>query len=424
MRSLSVLALFAVVPLRAQDAPIVVPAFTGYATPDVHGMRREKDGAVTNWRGAIDWYGHFAKSGELRVTLRFVTASPEAKLSRFTLRCVPTEGGDAVEVTASREHGEAELQFPPSTLAVAGYQRLTLRCDEGPRPALASLVLEGAASRGAHFGGVERRNASSVHLGWQVPKEIADDVEWFYCEVTPRTDPLWTYYMATGWSRGYFGMQVNSETERRVIFSVWDAGNEAVDRGRVAEENRVQLVDKGDGVVAEGFGHEGTGGHSHLVRDWKVGDTLRFAVHAQAEDDHTTYSGWFWNRESAQWELIASFRAPKDGRLLHGLYSFNEDFAGENGDRLRRCEFGNAWVRTRDGRFVALTSARFTHDGHGRDERLDRSAGVIGDRLYLQNGGFVEDRGKTAVDRSGALLEIPAAERTPLRDQDLPIDRR
>ena len=31
-------------------------------------------------------------------------------------------------------------------------------------------------------------------------------------------------------------MQVNSTTERRIIFSVWDSGNEGVDRKKVAEE--------------------------------------------------------------------------------------------------------------------------------------------------------------------------------------------
>ena len=54
--------------------------------------------------------------------------------------------------------------------------------------------------------------------------------------MTGLEDPLWTYYMACGWHRGYFGMQVNSPTERRIIFSVWDSGNEAVDRGKVADD--------------------------------------------------------------------------------------------------------------------------------------------------------------------------------------------
>jgi hypothetical protein len=46
---------------------------------------------------------------------------------------------------------------------------------------------------------------------------------------------------------------------------VWDAGNEAVDRNKVGAENRVVLLAKGDSVVANDFGNEGTGGHSHFV---------------------------------------------------------------------------------------------------------------------------------------------------------------
>ena len=41
-------------------------------------------------------------------------------------------------------------------------------------------------------------------------------------------------------------MQVNSTTERRIIFSVWDSGGEAVSRGKVSDENRVMLLAKGD----------------------------------------------------------------------------------------------------------------------------------------------------------------------------------
>ena len=55
------------------------------------------------------------------------------------------------------------------------------------------------------------------------------DVAGFYCEVTAVEDPLRTFSMACGWHRGYFGMQVNSPNERRIIFSVWDSGGEAVD---------------------------------------------------------------------------------------------------------------------------------------------------------------------------------------------------
>src|SRR5207237_524635 len=130
---------------------------------------------------------------------------------------------------------------------------------------LDALVLDGAAAKDAHFNVEPRRNAASVHLFYPTPKDAA--VEWFYNEVTAVEDPLATYYMACGFARGYFGMQVNSTTERRIIFSVWDAagGQSAKDRSTVAADDQTQLLGKGPGVVASVFGNEGTGGHSHLV---------------------------------------------------------------------------------------------------------------------------------------------------------------
>lgn len=70
--------------------------------------------------------------------------------------------------------------------------------------------------------------------------------------------------MAYGRHRGYLGMQVNSATERRIIFSVWDSGHEGIARKKLAAEDRVQLNGKGEGVYSGNFGNEGTGNRSHL----------------------------------------------------------------------------------------------------------------------------------------------------------------
>src|SRR3569623_780629 len=114
------------------------------------------------------------------------------------------------------------------------------------------------------------------------PVEKGAEIALFYNEVTAVEDPVATYYMACGFGRGYFGMQVNSPTERRIIFSVWDAasGQSAKDRSTVSAENQTQLVAKGPCVEASVFGNEGTGGHSRLVYPWKTGEAQRFAVTA------------------------------------------------------------------------------------------------------------------------------------------------
>ncbi len=187
-------------------------------------------------------------------------------------------------------------------------------------------------------------------------------------------------------------MQVNSPTERRIIFSVWDSGKEAKDRTKVGDNDKVKLLAKGSDVVAESFGNEGTGGHSHLIYPWKTGSTYRFLVSAQPEGDTTVYTGYFYFPEQKGWGLIARFRAPKDGAYLHGLYSFDEDFSSDNGQQKRLAEFGRQWIKTPEGAWIELTQAVFTHTG--KDIRTDYDAGAVGKRFFLSGGGFVDGKVK------------------------------
>jgi hypothetical protein len=185
-------------------------------------------------------------------------------------------------------------------------------------------------------------------------------------------------------------MQVNSPTERRIIFSVWDAGGEAVDRRKVADENRTKLVAKGEGVFSGDFGNEGTGGHSHLKYMWKTGEKQRFIVTAKVVDKtHTIYSGFWFHPEQKQWMLISSWNAPKTGDWLHGLYSFSENFGGSNGHLQRKALFGNQWLRTDAGKWIEISTASFSHDGTGKSDRLDRFMGVEQGQFFLSQGGFV-----------------------------------
>jgi hypothetical protein len=257
-----------------------------------------------------------------------------------------------------------------------------------PNGDLETLVLNGPASDKAHFNLKPHRNAASVHLMYPAPKNT--NISAFYCEMTGVDEPLWTYYMACGWHRGYFGMQVNSPTERHIIFSVWDSGNEEVDRNKVAAADRVTLVAKGEGVVAGDFGNEGTGGHSHWIYPWKTGELQRFIVTAKPTDaTHTVYSGYYYHPEQKKWKLISSWRAPKDGSYLRGLYSFSENFGGANGHLRRKALYGNQWIRTDAGQWIELTTATFSFDGTGKADRLDRFMGVENGQFFLSHGGYV-----------------------------------
>ncbi len=370
-------------------AELRVPAFTAYIAPDPNGAKVSKEHGVSAWtkQGSnILWFGEFKTTGKVQASV--AVKVPKGK----SLNLLLSVGAEKKEATAHGAADEVLVPLGEFNIAAPGYVRFDLEpLDHSIAPVgeIIALVLDGAATQDAHFNLDARRNAASVHLFYPTPKDAA--ITGFYNEATAVEDPVASYYMACGFTRGYFGMQVNSPTERRIIFSIWDsgAGGNAKDRTSVAKEDQTQLLAKGEGVVASEFGNEGTGGHSHLVYDWKTGSKQRFFVIVKPDGTHTEYSGYWFHPEKNKWQLIASFRAPKDGKTLSGLYSFSENFGGSNGHLQRKALFGPQWIRLSDGKWKELTEASFSHDGTGKENRLDRFMGVEGDRFFLSNGGFV-----------------------------------
>ena len=360
---------------------LTVPGFTSYLPFEKNSETPTDHNSLLQ----MFWFGDLKHPGSLDAAVQLRLPAGQKTTLRLSL------AGKSADVTAVGDTNLTTLAFGSFEIASPGYQKFTLESLDNTnlqRDDIESLSLRGPATAEAHFNLKSRINAASVHLSY--PTLAFTNIDAFYCEVTAVEDPIWTYYMACGWQRGYLGMQVNSPTERRIIFSVWDSGNEAIDRGKVAVENRTTLVGKGDGVNAGDFGNEGTGGHSHLVYSWKTGEKQRFLITAKLTDpDHTIYSGYFFRPDKKQWMLISSWRAPHDGNYLHGLYSFNEDFVGDNGYLQRKALFGNQWIRTADGVWHEQTVATFSHDGTGRSDRLDRFMGLEDGQFFLSNGGFI-----------------------------------
>jgi hypothetical protein len=236
------------------------------------------------------------------------------------------------------------------------------------------------------------KRGPSVHLNYLLAQGI--QAEWFYNEVTvpPGNDVLGSYFMADGFGEGYFGMQVNSPTSRHILFSVWSP-YKTDNPKNIPEDQRIQLLRKGEGVHAREFGNEGSGGQSYLNYPWKAGKTYRFLVHAVPDSgDHTVFTAYFYAPEEARWRLIASFWRPKTRSYLTHLYSFLENFMPNQGDKQRRVLFGNQWIRTPQGQWVELDSARFTTDNTGRiGYRRDYGGGVAGRQFFLRNCGFFSD---------------------------------
>lgn len=338
------------------------------------------DSGLANWTNAntvTSIYFRMAAAGSATLALDARLAGASSSKIRVTVN------GSSFDVNLA---GTATKTYAVGTINVlaAGYVKVDLK---------------GVSKNGGYFGDVSNlrvttstalnyandaanyywsRRGPSVHMGYTVPA----NTEYFYNEVTVPTgqDKTGSYFMANGFNGGYAGMQVNSATERRILFSVWDADSGA----------KTTLVRKGPNVVDNGFGGEGTGGQSYLLYNWSAGNTYRFLTRAQPDGaGGTDFSAWFYTPETATWRFIATWKRPATTTYFAGVYSFLENFNPDNGYLERSVQYGNQWARTTAGTWSELTSARFTGDATAANaQRMDYAGGVQNGRFYLRNGGF------------------------------------
>lgn len=256
------------------------------------------------------------------------------------------------------------------------------------------------------------RAARSVHLQWQAPESDA-----FYLEMTVAATTGGSYFMACGWSGGYFGIQQLRDGKTVAIFSVWDP-TKGDDPKAVRPEDRVELLHEGEGVRIKRFGGEGTGGQAMTDFAWKVGETHRFLVRAEAHGaagEKTAYSGWLYDPRSSAWRHLVTFRTRNGGKLLRGLYSFVEDFRRDThsvGD-VRRARFEGGWVRLAGGQWQALEQARFTASRAEWEARDNIDAGTDAGGFFLATGGATTRH----AELSQALPKVTASGKPPA---DLP----
>lgn len=387
------------------NAWVVVP---GLHAPEV------TDSGLSDWSDAeavCRAYVRVNGAGSFRLSLRFASLLAPSRvrvgiLGRdVAVDCHPG-AGDAVAVGEWRTGHAGYLTIEIQGISRSGNTFGVLR----------SLLLEGDVVRTSSFVRNDDgnffywgRRGPSVHLNYEVPPELK--IEWLYNEVTiPRgSDVIGSFFMANGFSVGYFGMQVNSEEERRILFSVWSPF--ATDDPRaIPPDQRIVLVRKGVDVVAGEFGDEGSGGQSYLKFPWQADSTYRFLLSAESgADSQTTYTAYFFAPERRRWSIIASFRRPRSAPFLERIHSFLENFIPETGIVERSGEYGNQWVRDDAGVWHEVTRARFSADNTARvDFRRDYAGGERRGRFFLRNCGFFDDA--TAI---GATFERPASGRPP-----------
>lgn len=298
--------------------------------------------------------------------------------------------------------GEAVVDYPLGEVSVSqpGYVRVDLQ--EGDRPesgvAMISDLLVSASVPGMKVDFVRDndgnmfywgRRGPSVHLRYQLPP--GKQLTYAYNEITVPVgqDPIGSYFMSNGFSEGYFGFQVNSDRERRVLFSVWSPFK-TDNPAEIPDADRIETVAKGADVSAQDFGNEGSGGQSFLRYPWKAGEAYRFLTEVKPDGKgNTFYTSWFGDKKKDEWRLIATFRRPKTDKHLTGFHSFLENFSPAYGHVGRSAHYGNQWVRDTEGEWHESSKAYFTADNTARrGHRLDYAGGSKDDHFFLRNCGF------------------------------------
>lgn len=218
--------------------------------------------------------------------------------------------------------------------------------------------------------------ATAQHLYWE---RVPADSTCVYGEITVLVTHPGTYYCGANWhpgrpAGGYCGIQHNRVQERRTIFSIWDT----------ADKLRPEVVYKHTETVGERFGGEGEGAHTHMVRDWRVGETFRFLVRKQPgpKADTTDADYFIADAQAGKWLHSATIRSPNgDAKsaasvtTVGSLQSFLENFTGKDRATARVALY-RLWAGTDPGDLKCLTHA----EGDGVHGRLH-------DAYFLADGG-------------------------------------
>jgi Domain of unknown function (DUF3472)/Domain of unknown function (DUF5077) len=347
----------------------------------------------TNSDSIIRTFFRVEQTGSIDIAIRARVRSGQSEVSfRFGDKCR--------KITLTKTEYE---NVPVGTFSIteAGYHYLDMQGLKKSASTFADvtdILIGGEAARGKvyfvkedfYFG----RRGPSVHLRYEKPEE-ASDILYFYNELTiPKgEDVQGSYFMANGFGQGYFGIQVNSPEERRILFSVWSP-YKTDNPKEIPADQRIKLLKKGKDVNAGKFGGEGSGGQSYRKYMWKTDTTYRFLLKGNpVGDNFTDFTAWFYAPEIGKWELIASFRRPETGTYLTKLYSFLENFIPSMGQFVRKGFYGNQWIYDSQGNWFEIVQAEFTADATARKEsRLDYAGGVEGRRFYLKNCGFFNER--------------------------------
>ncbi|TDP01478.1 DUF3472 domain-containing protein [Flavobacterium sp. 245] len=373
-------------------------AGNAYSSKHLEENQTITDNGIENWTSAEEFftvYFKISKAGTFQFTVEesvevFGKSELEFSIENESKKVQFTASKKAITIGNWKINKEGYVALKIKGISKTGNQfpsinRLTI--SSADYDAKISFVPNNEGNF-YHWG----RRGPSVHLNYQVPETI--NAKWYYNELTvPKDeDKIGSYFMANGFGEGYFGIQVNSASERRVLFSVWSPF-QTDDPKSIPESHKIKMLKKGENVHTGEFGNEGSGGQSYLKYNWKAGTTYKFLLQGFPQGNNTTtYTAYFYAPELQKWLLIASFNRPETNTYLKRFHSFLENFIPEQGDLSRKVLFDNQWVCDDKGDWTEINTARFTTDNTGAKEyRMDFAGGLDNKSFFLKNGGFFND---------------------------------
>jgi hypothetical protein len=352
----------------------------------------------TNKTTEITTYFKVADTGDLAIAL--IAKAPENSSSKIKILVDGIPFLVTIDKTVYSKYYVGNI-----FIKKAGYIKLVLQGLEknGAYFAdVADLVIGGTSTKSKVYFANDTANfywsrrGPSCHLNYIVPKV---DIAYFYSEISVPNgaDKIGSYFMANGFKEGYFGIQVNSATERRILFSVWEDD----------ENNKTILLKKGNNVKDGRFDGEGTGGQSYMLYNWKPDVTYKFLTNAKPDGNgNTIFTSWFYAPEMENWQLMASFKKQNTNNYLKHLYSFVENFLDDNGYLERKAYYGNQWIQLTNGSWKEINECTFSVDATGINlQRMDYNGGVENGYFFLQNGGFFNATMEVGKKFKRALLE-------------------
>jgi Domain of unknown function (DUF5077)/Domain of unknown function (DUF3472) len=344
------------------------------------------ENGLENWTSlyaVASCYFKINKPGILNLSLQLKKANADSEIKI-------TVSGKSYSITT--QNNKTEYFITSLFVKEIGYVKVDLQGIKKYTDTIAyspSMVVSGIATDSMPTFANDKENyywsrrGPSCHLNYKIPTQ---PIEFFYSEIlVPKgEDKIGSYFMANGFSDGYFGIQVNSKTERRVLFSVWEEDNKP----------KTIMLKKGAGVISGRFDGEGTGGQSYLVYDWKPDITYKFLTKGVPDGaGNTIYTSWFYMPGKNTWQLMASFKRQNKSTYLTGLYSFIENFEENNGYMKRKAFYTNQWIKIKDGNWLPVKECSFSIDATGRNkQRLDFNGGIENGKLFLENGGFTKNK--------------------------------